>query len=207
MDVAVLLLFASFITAATVATISRTEVLRTSARRPRLFRFAVVGAAAVTVPADLYAVVYGTVGSHSARLAEVADRLVLLNVAAACGVAALHGCLRGRALAGSAPAVTLPGAAAACSPGSGLGSRPGSFPGSGSDSGGRVDDGYALRIAVRSLLGCAISASSLFRKAGAECDRSSGGMRVDAGSAPWTVGRWSREGYHRHNPVPGAEPC
>jgi uncharacterized membrane protein YgcG len=163
MDVAVLLLFASFITAATVATISRTAVLRTSVRRPRLFRFAVVGAAAVTVPADLYAVVYGTVGSHSARLAEVADRLVLLNVAAACGVAALHGCLRGRALAGSAPAATLPGAAAACSPGSGLGSRPGSFPGSGSDSGGRVDDGYALRIAVCSLLGCAISASSLFR--------------------------------------------
>ncbi|WP_460664097.1 hypothetical protein [Kribbella swartbergensis] len=74
----------------------------------------------------------------------VADRPVLLNVAAARGVAALHGCLRGRALAGSASATTLHGAAGACSPGSGNGSHPGSLPGSGSDSGGRVDDGAAL---------------------------------------------------------------
>ncbi|MFG1812486.1 hypothetical protein ACGFIF_01875 [Kribbella sp. NPDC049174] len=107
MDVAVLLLLATFITAVAVATISRHEVLRTSVRRP-----------------------------------------LLLNVAASCGVAALHGCLRGRALAGSAPAATTAGAAAACSPETGTGSRPGALLGSGPGSGGQVDDGRGLRMGV-----------------------------------------------------------
>jgi hypothetical protein len=79
--------------------------------------------------------------------AVAADRLLLLNVAASCGVAALHGCLRGRALAGSAPAATTAGAATACSPGSGTGSRPGAHPGSGPGPGGQVD-GHALRMGV-----------------------------------------------------------
>ncbi len=148
MDVAVLLLFATFITAVAVATVSRHEVLRASVRRPRLLQLAVVGAAAATVPVDLYAVVYGTVGPGGARLGDVADRLLLLNVAASCGVAALHGCLRGRALAGSAPAATTAGAATACSPGSGTGSRPGAHLGSGPGPGGQVDDGRALRMGV-----------------------------------------------------------
>jgi hypothetical protein len=107
MDVAVLLLFATFITAVAVATMSRHEVLRASVRR-----------------------------------------LPLLNVAASCGVAALHGCLRGRALAGSAPAATTAGAAAACSPGSRTGSRPGALLGSGPGPGEQVDDGRALRMGV-----------------------------------------------------------
>lgn len=144
MDVAVLLLFAAFLTAAVVTTLSRRHVVR----RPRLFQLAVIGAAAVTVPVDLYAVVHGTVGPGGARLGDVADRLLLLNVAAACGVAALHGCLRGRALAGSDPAATVAGAAAVCSPESGTGLRPGSPLGSGSGSGGQVDDGHALRMGV-----------------------------------------------------------
>ena len=41
---------------------------------------------------------------------------VLRNVAAPSGVGALHGCLCGRALAGSGPAAAVAGAAAACSP-------------------------------------------------------------------------------------------
>ncbi|MFI6679162.1 hypothetical protein [Kribbella sp. NPDC050470] len=122
MDVAVLLLFAAFLTTAVVTTVSRREV------------------------------------------GEVADRLLLLNVAAACGVAALHGCLRGRALAGSDPAAIVAGAAAVCSPESGTGLRPGSPLGSDSDSGERADDGsVGFALAIYSLLVCVISASSLFR--------------------------------------------
>jgi hypothetical protein len=142
MDVAVLLLFTLFFTAVVVSATSRHQLLRTSVRRPRLFQVTVLGAAAVTVPVDLYAVVHGTVGPVGA------DRLLLLNVAAACGVAALHGWLRGRALAGSVPAAIVAGAAAACSPGARTGLRPGSLPGAGSVSGGQVDDGHALRMGV-----------------------------------------------------------
>jgi hypothetical protein len=142
MDVAALLLFALFFTAVVVSTTSRHQLLRTSVGRPRLFQITVVGAAAVTVPVDLYAVVHGAIGPVGA------DRLLLLNVAAACGVAALHGCLRGRALAGSVPAAIVAGAAAACSPGAGTGLSSGSLPATGSDSGGQVDDGHALRMGV-----------------------------------------------------------
>jgi hypothetical protein len=190
MDVAVLLLFASFITAVVVATLSRHEMLRTSVRRPRLFLLAVVGAAAATVPVDLYAVVYGTVGPGGARLGEVADRLLLLNVAASCGVAALHGCLRGRALAGSATAATGAGAVAVCSPGSDTGSggqavRMGVLGwtgplfalvvvtavvalgsggnGSGPSSVGTTAGGVGSALAIYSLLVCVISTSALFR--------------------------------------------
>ncbi|WP_433167647.1 hypothetical protein [Kribbella sp. CA-247076] len=150
MDVAVFLLFAVFFTALAVAG-TRTDVLRASLRRPRLFQLTVLGVAAATVPVDLYAVVYGTAGPG--RLVDVADRLLLLNIAAACGVAALHGCLRGRALAGSATAATVAGAAAACSPGPGNGSRPDAVPGSGSGSGGQTDDGHALRMGVLGWVG------------------------------------------------------
>ncbi|MFI7066266.1 hypothetical protein ACIBL3_35085 [Kribbella sp. NPDC050124] len=118
--------------------------------------------------------------------------LLLLNVAAACGVAALHGCLRGRALAGSDPAATVAGAAAVCSPEPGTGLRPGSPLGSGSGSGGRIDDLYALRIRARDLLPArlrdqrliAVPRQSTWLRATRECDRSSGGMRIVAGSAP-----------------------
>ncbi|TCO52225.1 hypothetical protein EV646_1011223 [Kribbella antiqua] len=70
---------------------------------------------------------------------------LLLNVAASCGVAVLHGWLRGRTLAGSAPAAVVAGAAStACLP----------EPSSGS---GRQADDYSLLIGVT-------SASSLFRR-------------------------------------------
>jgi len=46
----------------------------------------------------------------------------LRNVAASCGVGALHGRLCGRALAGPGPAAAVAGAASACSPGSAPGS-------------------------------------------------------------------------------------
>lgn len=90
MDAAVLIVFALFFTALVVATTVSHGVLRTSVRRPRLFQTVVVLATAATVPVDLYAVVYGTVGPGGAVIGEVAGRLLLLNVAAACGVAALH---------------------------------------------------------------------------------------------------------------------
>ncbi len=96
MDVAVLVVFALFFTALVVVTTSAHGRLRASVRRPRLFQLVVFGAAAATVPVDVYAVVYGTVGG--APVAEVLDRLLLLNVAASCGVAALHESLRGRAI-------------------------------------------------------------------------------------------------------------
>ncbi|TCC51185.1 hypothetical protein E0H75_13760 [Kribbella capetownensis] len=128
MDVAVLLLFAVFFTALLVRTTSRYDVLRASVGRPRLFQIAAVLAAAVTVPVDVYAVVYGTVGPGAVALEDVAGRLLLMNVAAACGVAALHGSLRGRALAG-------PGTAAAVA-------------GSAPPMGAPADDGHALRLGV-----------------------------------------------------------
>lgn len=93
MDVAVLIVFALFFTALVVATTTSHSRLRYSVRRPGLFRLAVVGTAAATVPVDVYAVLHGTVGGHPVD--AVADRLLLLNVAAACGVAALHESLRG----------------------------------------------------------------------------------------------------------------
>ena len=64
--------------------------------------------AAATVPVDLYAVVYGTVGPGGSALGEVADRLLLLNVAAASGVAALHESLRGRAISTASTRTTRP---------------------------------------------------------------------------------------------------
>jgi hypothetical protein len=96
MDGVVLLIFATFFTALVVATTNSDGRLRTSVGRPRLFQLAVIGAAAVTVPVDLYAVIYGTAGPGQAALADVTGRLLLLNVAASCGVAALHGFLRER---------------------------------------------------------------------------------------------------------------
>lgn len=104
MDVAVLLIFAIFFTALVVVTTSSQGLLRTSVRRPGLFRLVVVLAAAVTVPVDLYAVSYGTVGPGGATLDDVAGRLLLLNVAASSGVAALHASLRGPATATGAAA-------------------------------------------------------------------------------------------------------
>jgi hypothetical protein len=95
MDVAVLVVFALFFTALVVVTTSAHGRMRASVRRPRLFQLVVVGAAGATVPVDVHAVVYGTVAG--VPLAEVSDRLLLLNVAAACGVAALHESLRGPA--------------------------------------------------------------------------------------------------------------
>lgn len=68
MDVAALLIFAIFFTALVVVTTSSQGLLRTSVRRPGLFRLVVVLAAAVTVPVDLYAVSYGTVGPGGATL-------------------------------------------------------------------------------------------------------------------------------------------
>ncbi|MEU4396263.1 hypothetical protein [Kribbella sp. NPDC023855] len=98
MDVVVLIVFALFFTALVIATTTSHGLLRASVRRPRLFQSVVVFAAAATVPVDLYAVVYGTVGPGGSALGEVAGRLLLLNVAAASGVAALHEFLRGRIL-------------------------------------------------------------------------------------------------------------
>jgi hypothetical protein len=102
MDVAVLLVFALFFLAIMVATTTSHGRLRASVRRPRLFQLVVVGAAAATVPVDLYAVLYGTVGPGGVAIEDVAGRLLVLNVAAACGVAALHEALRGRAISTAA---------------------------------------------------------------------------------------------------------
>jgi hypothetical protein len=96
MDGVVLLIFATFFTALVVATTNSDGRLSTSVRRPRLLQLAVIGAAAITVPVDLYAVIYGTAGPGQAALADVAGRLLLLNVAVCCGVATLHGSLRER---------------------------------------------------------------------------------------------------------------
>jgi len=92
----------------------------------------------VAVPAFfITAVVVATTARHT------------LNVAASCGVAALHGRPRGRALAGSAPAATIAGAVAVCSPESRTESwSTGALPSSGAGSGGQVDDGHTLRMGV-----------------------------------------------------------
>lgn len=95
MDAAVLLIFATFFTTLVVSTATGKGLLRASVRRPRLFRAALLGAAAVTVPVDLYIVLAGTLGPDGAPLGQVADRLLLLNVACASGIAALHEFLRG----------------------------------------------------------------------------------------------------------------
>ncbi len=110
-----------------------------------------------------------------------------LNVAASCGVAALPGRPRGRALAGSGSAATTAGAVTACSPESTRSQGLGALPGSGPGSGGQADSGPAFRLsvpggngsapdnvgttaggagselAIYPLLVCAVSASSLFR--------------------------------------------
>jgi len=104
MDEAVLLIFALFFAALFAGATSGHGPLRTSVRRPRLFRLVVVLAAAVTVPVDLYAVGYGTVGPSGVAASDVAGRLLLLNVAASCGVAALHASLRGPAVSTGAAA-------------------------------------------------------------------------------------------------------
>ena len=87
MDVAVLPLFALFFTALVVTTTSKYDVLRVSIRRPRVFQLAAIGAAAVTVPVDLYALGHDLTGPAGRQLQDVAARLLLLNVAAACGLA------------------------------------------------------------------------------------------------------------------------
>ena len=185
MDVAVLLLFALFFTALVVTTTSRYDVLRGSIRRPRVFQLAAVGAAAVTVPIDVYAVGYDAFGPTAVALQDVSGRLLLLNVAAACGLAALHSSLRPAirmgvlrwvgplsalvvvaavvALAGGNDALSsgndaLSSGNDALSSGNGSGSA-----GVGSSAGGAGSTaGSAL--AVYSLLVCLISASSLFRR-------------------------------------------
>ena len=103
MDVVVLLIFALFFTGLVVLTTTGNGRLRAAVRRPRLFQLVVAVAAAATVPVDVYAVLYGTVGPGGAAIEDVAGRLLLLNVAASCGVAALHEALRGRAIS-AAPA-------------------------------------------------------------------------------------------------------
>jgi hypothetical protein len=102
MDVAVLLIFAVFFTGLVVLTTTGNGRLRAAVRRPRLFQLVVAAAAAATVPVDVYAVLYGTVGPGGAAIEDVAGRLLLLNVAASCGVAALHEALRGRAISAAA---------------------------------------------------------------------------------------------------------
>ena len=98
MDAVVLTVFALFFAALLVATLAGHRRLSALMRKPRLFQSVVVLVAAATVPVDLYAVVYGTVGPGGTAVDDVAGRLLLLNVAAACGVAALHESLRGRAI-------------------------------------------------------------------------------------------------------------
>jgi hypothetical protein len=116
MDVVVLLIFAAFFTTLVVSTFTGDGLLRAAVRRPRLFRAALLGAAVATVPLDLYVVLFGTLGPGGAPLSEVADPWLLLNVAAACGVAALHESLRDDAVAASAP-LTPRGTSAAGRPG------------------------------------------------------------------------------------------
>lgn len=98
MDAVVLLIFALFFIGLVILTTSGHGRLRAAVRRPRLFQLVVAVAAAATVPVDVYAVIYGTVGPGGAAIEDVAGRLLLLNVAASCGVAALHEALRGRAI-------------------------------------------------------------------------------------------------------------
>jgi hypothetical protein len=157
MDVAVLLLFALFFTVLLIATLTRYDVLRATIRRPRVFQLAAVGAVAVTVPVDVYALVYNAAGPSGTTLADVSARLVLMNVAAACGVAALHGSLRHAMRMGVlgwiGPLVALVVVTVVVA----LGNQ--TSPGAVGPSAGGVDD----VLAVYSLLVCLISASSLFR--------------------------------------------
>jgi hypothetical protein len=93
----------------------------------------------------LFALFFGGAVAAAWSRYDVLRDFLLLNVAASCGVAVLHGCLRGRTLAGSAPAAVVAGAAStAC------------LPEPSSSSGGQADD--------YSVLGGVISASSLFRR-------------------------------------------
>jgi hypothetical protein len=100
--------------------------------------------------------------------------LTAVVVAASRGVAARPGCLCGRALAGSAPAAIVAGAAVACSPGSGPGFGPDSSPGRGSGPGGQVGSGgngstpgsVGSTLAVYFLRARVLSASSLVRGPG-----------------------------------------
>jgi hypothetical protein len=103
MDVVVLLIFAIFFTVLVALTMTGNGRLRAAVRRPRFFQLVVLIAALATVPVDVYAVAYGTVGPRGVAIEDVAGRLLLLNVAASCGVAALHETLRGQAIS-SAPA-------------------------------------------------------------------------------------------------------
>jgi hypothetical protein len=98
MDAAVLTVFATFFAALMIANLTGHSRLSATVRKPRLFRFVIVLVAAATVPVDVYAVLYGTVGPGGVAIEDVAGRLLLLNVAASCGVAALHESLRGRAI-------------------------------------------------------------------------------------------------------------
>jgi hypothetical protein len=167
MDAAVLLLFALFFTALVVTTTSRYDVLRVSIRRPRVFQLAAVGAAAITVPVDLYALGYDAAGPAGAPLQDVVGRLLLMNVAAACGLASLHGALRVPSddghgmrmgvLGWSGPLIALVVVTAVVVLGSGgNGSAP--------DSVGSTAGGAGAALAIYSLLVCVISASSLFRR-------------------------------------------
>lgn len=109
MDVFVLLIFAGFFAGLTVATTANGGLLRASMRRARLFQVVAVAAGTVLVPLDLSVAAYGTFGGGQARLAELAAQLLLLNVAASCGIAALHGFLRRPDVSGQAtePALRL----------------------------------------------------------------------------------------------------
>jgi hypothetical protein len=102
MDVVVLLIFALFFTGLFVLTTTGNGRLRAAVRRPRLFQLVVAAVAVVTVPVDVYGVLFGTVGPGGTPIDDVAGRLLLLNVAASCGVAALHEALRGHAISAAA---------------------------------------------------------------------------------------------------------
>lgn len=93
MDVIVLLIFSGFFAALTVAATANGG-LRASVRRPRIFQAVALAAGTVLVPLDLSVALYATVGPGASTLADLAERLLLLNVAASCGIAALHGYLR-----------------------------------------------------------------------------------------------------------------
>jgi hypothetical protein len=100
MDLLVLLTFASFFVALAVASSARHGVLGTSVGRPVLFRGLTLGAAALLVPVDLGAAFSEATGDAFGHGMIVT--VLLLNVAACCGAAALHQSLRsGRARSGA----------------------------------------------------------------------------------------------------------
>ncbi|MFC0622935.1 hypothetical protein [Kribbella deserti] len=94
MDVLVLLIFAGFFATLTVAATANGGLLRASMRRTKLFQGVALVAGTVLVPLDLSVAAYGTIGGGQSTLADIAARLLLLNVAASCGIAALHSYLR-----------------------------------------------------------------------------------------------------------------